>query len=137
RGPLPASVHRPRGSGATAGWRRCLRTIWASKLMLNRRGNPDARTRRQGFHAVAPLSITAVASAGGASMPQRCTRTPVAPSTRMGAMSAANSPVANYPGELEGKLTLRDGAAVRIRPIRPDDAPRLQALHDPPSFTTA
>jgi len=70
-------------------------------------------------------------------MPQRCTRTPVAPSTRMGAMSAANSPVANYPGELEGQLTLRDGAAVRIRPIRPDDAPRLQALHDRLSFNTA
>src|SRR5262245_2827954 len=26
-------------------------------------------------------------------------------------------------------LTLRDGAVVRLRPIRPDDAPRLQALH--------
>ena len=26
-------------------------------------------------------------------------------------------------------VTLRDGATVTIRPIRPDDAPRLQALH--------
>jgi RimJ/RimL family protein N-acetyltransferase len=35
----------------------------------------------------------------------------------------------DYPGELERELTLRDGAVVRLRPIRPDDAPRLQALH--------
>jgi RimJ/RimL family protein N-acetyltransferase len=34
-----------------------------------------------------------------------------------------------YPGELERELTLRDGSVVRIRPIRPDDAPRLQDLH--------
>jgi RimJ/RimL family protein N-acetyltransferase len=34
-----------------------------------------------------------------------------------------------YPGELERELTLRDGSVVRIRPIRPEDAPRLQDLH--------
>jgi RimJ/RimL family protein N-acetyltransferase len=34
-----------------------------------------------------------------------------------------------YPAELEHVLTLRDGAVARLRPIRPDDAPRLQALH--------
>jgi RimJ/RimL family protein N-acetyltransferase len=34
-----------------------------------------------------------------------------------------------YPVELERALTLRDGSAIRIRPIRPDDAPRLQDLH--------
>src|SRR3954466_15133699 len=28
------------------------------------------------------------------------------------------------------ELTLRDGAHVRMRPIRPDDAPRLVALYD-------
>jgi RimJ/RimL family protein N-acetyltransferase len=34
-----------------------------------------------------------------------------------------------YPAELERALTLRDGSVVRLRPIRPDDAPRLQELH--------
>jgi RimJ/RimL family protein N-acetyltransferase len=34
-----------------------------------------------------------------------------------------------YPEELERALTLRDGSLVRIRPIRPEDAPRLQDLH--------
>jgi RimJ/RimL family protein N-acetyltransferase len=34
-----------------------------------------------------------------------------------------------YPAELERELALRDGTVVRLRPIRPDDAPRLQALH--------
>jgi RimJ/RimL family protein N-acetyltransferase len=38
-------------------------------------------------------------------------------------------PGQDYPAELERELTLRDGAVVRLRPIRPDDAPRLQALH--------
>ena len=39
------------------------------------------------------------------------------------------APTLGYPAELERDLTLRDGSVVRIRPIRPDDAPRLQALH--------
>jgi RimJ/RimL family protein N-acetyltransferase len=30
-----------------------------------------------------------------------------------------------YPAELERDITLRDGTALRLRPIRPDDAPRL------------
>jgi hypothetical protein len=34
-----------------------------------------------------------------------------------------------YPGELERELTLKDGSVVHLRPIRPDDAPRLQELH--------
>jgi len=41
------------------------------------------------------------------------------------------------PAELERELTLRDGAVVRLRPIRPDDAPRLQALHSRLSRDTA
>lgn len=36
---------------------------------------------------------------------------------------------ADYPAELERELALGDGSVVRIRPIRPDDAPRLQDLH--------
>ena len=39
------------------------------------------------------------------------------------------APDPEYPAELEHALTLRDGTVVRLRPIRPDDAPRLQALH--------
>jgi hypothetical protein len=32
-----------------------------------------------------------------------------------------------YPRELERDVTLRDGSRVSIRPIRPEDAPRLVA----------
>lgn len=46
-------------------------------------------------------------------------------------------PDPDYPTELERELTLRDGAVVRLRPIRPDDAPRLQALHGRLSRDTA
>jgi RimJ/RimL family protein N-acetyltransferase len=42
-----------------------------------------------------------------------------------------------YPAELEREITLRDGVVVRLRPIRPDDAPRLQALHARLSAGTA
>jgi len=42
-----------------------------------------------------------------------------------------------YPSELERELTLKDGSVVRIRPIRPDDAPRLQELHSRLSRQTA
>jgi RimJ/RimL family protein N-acetyltransferase len=45
----------------------------------------------------------------------------------MGAMLPPS--VYDYPMELERELTLKDGAVVRLRPIRPDDAPRLQELH--------
>lgn len=34
-----------------------------------------------------------------------------------------------YPVELERDVTLSDGSQIHLRPIRPDDAPRLQALH--------
>ena len=33
--------------------------------------------------------------------------------------------VADYPGELERKLVLRDGTRLRLRPVRPDDQDRL------------
>lgn len=42
-----------------------------------------------------------------------------------------------YPGELEHEVALADGMRVRIRPIRPDDAPRLEALYDRLSRHTA
>lgn len=47
------------------------------------------------------------------------------------------APCRDYPAELERELTLRDGSVVRIRPIRPDDAPRLQELHGRLSQQTA
>jgi RimJ/RimL family protein N-acetyltransferase len=50
-------------------------------------------------------------------------------------MSATQS-IEDYPAELERDLVLRDGSVVRIRPIRPDDAPRLQALHSRLSLNT-
>ena len=34
-----------------------------------------------------------------------------------------------YPAELERDVPLPDGSQIHVRPIRPDDAPRLQALH--------
>lgn len=34
-----------------------------------------------------------------------------------------------YPADLAREVTCRDGTRVRLRPIRPEDAPRLQALH--------
>ena len=36
---------------------------------------------------------------------------------------------AAYPAELERDVPLADGGTVHVRPIRPDDAPRLQAFH--------
>ena len=44
---------------------------------------------------------------------------------------------ADYPGELEREIVLKDGTRVRLRPIRPEDAPRLQALYDRLSRHTA
>lgn len=41
--------------------------------------------------------------------------------------SAGSAP---YPGDLDRRVDLRDGHAVRVRPIRPDDEPRLVALFD-------
>ncbi len=35
-----------------------------------------------------------------------------------------------YPRELEREVVLRDGTRVRIRPIRPEDAPGLVAAYD-------
>jgi RimJ/RimL family protein N-acetyltransferase len=37
---------------------------------------------------------------------------------------------AAYPSGLVRAVTLRDGSSARIRPIRPDDEPRLVALHE-------
>jgi len=43
----------------------------------------------------------------------------------------------SYPRELEHDVVLRDGARVRIRPIRPEDEPRLVSLYDRLSEYTA
>jgi RimJ/RimL family protein N-acetyltransferase len=43
----------------------------------------------------------------------------------------------NYPTELERAFTLRDGTALRLRPIRPEDAPRLVDLYGRLSQHTA
>jgi GNAT superfamily N-acetyltransferase len=42
-----------------------------------------------------------------------------------------------YPTEFERDITLKDGTVVHIRPIRLDDAPRLQDLYDHLSRHTA
>jgi GNAT superfamily N-acetyltransferase len=38
--------------------------------------------------------------------------------------------VGRYPSELERDLVTRDGLAVHVRPIRPDDGPRLVEFHE-------
>jgi len=50
--------------------------------------------------------------------------------------ATATSP-AEYPKELERDASLKDGTVVHLRPIRPDDAPRLVALFDRLSQQTA
>ncbi len=42
-----------------------------------------------------------------------------------------------YPGQFEREVTLRDGARVRIRPVLPDDEPRLVTLYGRLSRHTA
>jgi len=42
-----------------------------------------------------------------------------------------------YPRELEQNLTLMDGTRLHLRPIRPDDAPRLIEFYDRLSLLTA
>ncbi|HET7874376.1 MAG TPA: GNAT family N-acetyltransferase [Methylomirabilota bacterium] len=44
---------------------------------------------------------------------------------------------AAYPRELEREIVLKDGARLRLRPIRPDDEPRLSDLYDRLSLHTA
>src|SRR5713226_10002606 len=36
--------------------------------------------------------------------------------------------IQGFPGDVDQVVVLRDGASVHLRPIRPDDAPRLVAL---------
>lgn len=43
----------------------------------------------------------------------------------------------DYPAALERDVTLKNGETLRIRPIRPDDEPRLVALYDRLSRRTA
>ena len=47
---------------------------------------------------------------------------------RPGADGGARLAVRPYPRELEQTATLRDGREIRLRPIRPEDAPTLQQL---------
>jgi RimJ/RimL family protein N-acetyltransferase len=50
-----------------------------------------------------------------------------APVARSGKIALA---VSNYPWELVQPIALTDGAVLRLRPIRPDDEPRLAELFD-------
>ncbi|WP_336923956.1 bifunctional acetate--CoA ligase family protein/GNAT family N-acetyltransferase [Aquipuribacter sp. SD81] len=38
-------------------------------------------------------------------------------------------PTAAYPGHWEADVVLRDGSVAHVRPIRPDDAPRIERFH--------
>jgi RimJ/RimL family protein N-acetyltransferase len=49
----------------------------------------------------------------------------------------AAGPAGAYPADLERPVPLRDGTTLRLRPIRPDDAPRLVAMYDRLSRHTA
>jgi RimJ/RimL family protein N-acetyltransferase len=50
---------------------------------------------------------------------------------------AGTTPFAAYPAELERDVVLKNGARVHIRPIRPEDAPRLVAAYERLSFHSA
>jgi RimJ/RimL family protein N-acetyltransferase len=52
-------------------------------------------------------------------------------------MQGGMSQPAGYPVELEREIALRDGTALRLRPIRPDDAPRLVEYYGQLSAHTA
>jgi RimJ/RimL family protein N-acetyltransferase len=52
-------------------------------------------------------------------------------------MAETPTVAAPYPKELEREVTLRNGARVRLRPIRPDDAERLISLYGRLSQQTA
>jgi len=54
-----------------------------------------------------------------------------------GMTETAPGPSAPYPVELERDITLRDGTALRLRPIRADDAPRLVEYYSRLSAHTA
>jgi RimJ/RimL family protein N-acetyltransferase len=47
------------------------------------------------------------------------------------------APSAPYPADLEREIALRDGSRLRLRPIRPDDAPRLVEYYGRLSAHTA
>src|SRR5574341_139918 len=45
------------------------------------------------------------------------------------ALTVPRGVLAHYPKELEGEVTLKDGSRVRIRPVLPEDEPRLVTLY--------
>jgi RimJ/RimL family protein N-acetyltransferase len=45
-------------------------------------------------------------------------------------MAMPPAEASGYPRELERAVSLRDGTVVRLRPIRPEDAPRLVEMYD-------
>ena len=45
-------------------------------------------------------------------------------------MAVTTSSVSAYPSQYESDVVLRDGSTLRLRPVRPDDADGLRALHD-------
>lgn len=45
------------------------------------------------------------------------------------ALSLPGKPPAEYPREFEREVTLKDGARIRIRPVLPEDEPRLITLY--------
>lgn len=53
---------------------------------------------------------------------------PSTPETTKVALGGGFAPW-TYPGELEAAITTREGVALRLRPIRPTDAPALLAFH--------
>jgi len=64
------------------------------------------------------------------------------PESQWGAAASARPatmgmPMAAYPKELEREVALRDGARLRLRPIRPEDQERLVAFYDRLSRHTA
>ena len=122
-GPRHARRHAARplpGASSPAGSAR--RRVWSRSLVrLSDLVVEQPRVRRLGDRPAA-----------GQPRPRRSCSTPIsswrAPDRDPGARLA----VRPYPRELEQTATLRDGRQIRLRPIRPEDAPALKQLFNEP-----
>ena len=86
---------------------------------------PEALFPGQRFWPLGPFLSSGIPDAARASKERGEPMTEERPGT------ATVTLPAEYPKELEGDATLKDGTVIHLRPIRPDDAPGLVALFRP------
>jgi len=97
----------------------------------------DTRARHSEKKPMAAFKTSAprIAAASARSPRGPCQTTPGLPLRVV--MVTMGPPMAVYPKELEREIGLRDGARLRLRPIRPEDQDRLIAFYDRLSRHTA